>query len=61
MTLCPCVCEPFTLSQNKKDDGFQMKLLKITSNSFAKCNIRTWGRRGTLIDYWWESHRERDH
>jgi hypothetical protein len=20
-----------------------------------------WGRRGTLIDYWWESQRERDH
>jgi hypothetical protein len=19
-----------------------------------------WGRRGTLIDYWWESQRERD-
>jgi hypothetical protein len=21
----------------------------------------SWGRRGTLIDYWWESQRERDH
>jgi hypothetical protein len=20
-----------------------------------------WGSRGTRIDYWWESHRERDH
>jgi hypothetical protein len=20
-----------------------------------------WGRRGTLIDYWWESQKERDH
>jgi hypothetical protein len=20
-----------------------------------------WGRRGTLIDYWWESQREGDH
>jgi hypothetical protein len=20
-----------------------------------------WGRRGRLIDYWWESQRERDH
>jgi hypothetical protein len=20
-----------------------------------------WGRRGMLIDYWWESQRERDH
>jgi hypothetical protein len=20
-----------------------------------------WGRRGTLIDYWWESQRKRDH
>jgi hypothetical protein len=23
--------------------------------------VNEWGRRGTLIDYWWESQRERDH
>jgi hypothetical protein len=29
----------------------------------AKFNllINEWGRRGTLIDYWFESQRERDH
>jgi hypothetical protein len=24
-------------------------------------HVGRWGRRGTLIDYWWESQRERDH
>jgi hypothetical protein len=23
--------------------------------------LSEWGRRGTLIEYWWESQRERDH
>jgi hypothetical protein len=25
------------------------------------CHVARMGRRGTLIDYWWESQRERDH
>jgi hypothetical protein len=24
-------------------------------------HVAEWDRRGTLIDYWWESQRERDH
>jgi hypothetical protein len=37
-----------------------IRTIKSTRMRWAG-NVARMGRRGTLIDYWWESQRERDH
>jgi hypothetical protein len=37
-----------------------IRIIKSRRMRWAGHVVRMW-RRGTLIDYWWESRRERDH
>jgi hypothetical protein len=37
-----------------------IKILNLRRKRWAG-HVARMGRRGTLIDYWWESQRERDH
>jgi hypothetical protein len=37
-----------------------IRIIKLRRMRWAD-HVARMGRRGTLIDYWWESHRERDH
>jgi hypothetical protein len=38
-------------------------IIRIIKSRRMRCagHVARMGRRGTLIDYWWESQRERDH
>jgi hypothetical protein len=37
-----------------------IRIIKSRSMIWAG-HVARWGRRGTLIDYWWESQRGKDH
>jgi hypothetical protein len=47
------MCEVFTAQ-------FIIRIIKLRRMRWAG-HVARWGRRGTLMDYWWESQRERDH
>jgi hypothetical protein len=44
----------------KETTEIYVLLINDVALFFRKLIRGEWGRRGTLIDYWWESQRERD-
>jgi hypothetical protein len=51
----------FKLIVNPPLDLRIFETLHFDTKFLSRDKFSLWGRRGTLIDYWWESQRERDH